>query len=175
MDTLQLCVEDQENAEFKQTNRPIWPRIPTACTVQQCNKETLNKNFNDFIIHWKNHHTVSKKVKQCSCGRIFSVAKHLKQHLKLKPEHHAMADKLIDCQDYIDPGDQLPYQLGDKEDRTHMKDLQKQLASQKRKMEADKFSDKRDLLTSISTVNVCRDERIVERKGILYKDTNMWD
>ena len=52
-----------------------------------------------------------------------------------------------------------------------MKDLQKQIASQKRKMEADKFSDKCDLLTSISTVNVCRDERIVERKGILYKDT----
>ena len=56
-----------------------------------------------------------------------------------------------------------------------MKDLQKQIASQKQKREADKFSDKRELLTSISTVNVCRDERIIERKGILYTDINMWD
>ena len=86
---------------------------------------TLYKNFNYFIIYWKNHHEVSEKVKQCSCGRLFSLAKHLKQHLKCKSDHHAVADKPVDCEDFIDPGDQHPYQLGDKDDRIHMKYIQK--------------------------------------------------
>ena len=92
--------------------------------------------------------------------------------MKCKSDRHVDADKLVDGENFIDPGDQLSYKLVDKEDITLMKDIQK---TQKRNSEADKSSDKRELLTSTSTVNVCRDVRIVERKGILYKDTSMWD
>ena len=95
--------------------------------------------------------------------------------MKCKSDRHVDADKLVDGENFIDPGDQHSYKLVDKEDITLMKDIQKHFAAQKRNSEADKSSDKRELLTSTSTMNVCRDVRIVERKGILYKDTSMWD
>ena len=56
-----------------------------------------------------------------------------------------------------------------------MKIIQKDLARQQRKAEADKFVHEREILCSTSTDNICRDEGVVERKGKLYKDTNLWD
>ena len=44
-----------------------------------------------------------------------------------------------------------------------MKNLQKDLARRRRREEANKFIEQRNILCSTSTSNVCRDERIVER------------
>ena len=56
-----------------------------------------------------------------------------------------------------------------------MKMIQKHLARQQRKAEADKCIHEREILCSTSTDNICRDKRVVERKGKLYKDTNLLD
>ena len=90
MATLELCVEEKENEEFTKLNRRIWPQIPSPCTVSLCSKEVIFKNLGEFIAYWNNHYGRNKKVKKCSCGRLFSVSKHFKQHLKLKTEHHAI-------------------------------------------------------------------------------------
>ena len=48
--------------------------------------------------------------------------------------------------EYTDPHDSLPYQYGNIEDRKNMKDIQKHIANELRKAEADKFKDKRHIL-----------------------------
>lgn len=169
-----LQVSSEERQTFNSENRPIWPRVPTPCLVESCG-ETEFKNFKDFLTHWKKTHEITNTVHTCSCGKKFAVIKHLKAHLKISPNHTGGKDKTVPNKSYIDPAGVLPYQFGNKEDRGNMKDLQKFLASEKRKKEADRFKDAREVLCSTSRKNVCRDERIVERYGKILKDTNLWD
>lgn len=86
--------------------------------------------------------------------------------------HKAVTDHIIPNKSYINPGDSVPFQLGNKRDRSNMKELRRYQASRKRKEETDKFMDARKLLCSKSTINICRDEVIVERKDKLYIDTS---
>ena len=77
---------------------------------------------------------------------------------------------------YIDPQDKLPYQLGTAEYRTDMRKLQREMAKVKRKMDADMWaSAHQEQYTEEVSHHVCRDERVVERNGVIFKDTNMWD
>ena len=96
---------------------------------------------------------------------MFSTSKHFKCHLKSTPHNQTACDKTVKNLIYISPGESLPYQLGKKEDRAIMKNLQKDLARRRRREEANKFIEQRNILCSTSTSNVCRDERIVERGG----------
>ena len=77
--------------------------------------------------------------------------------------------------EYIDPHDSLPYQYGNVEDRKNIKDIQKHIASELRKAEADKFKDKGHILAPSTSRNNCKDEIIKERNGKVVKDTNLWD
>ena len=171
---IEIQASVQETNTFLQENRPVWPRVPTACLVKECG-EKLYSTFKDFLNHWKSVHEVNKILKSCSCGKLFTTAKHLKSHLKNAHNHHQVPDKTVRNQSFRDPQEILPFQLGNKEDRNSMKMIQKHLARQQRKAEADKFIHEREILCSTSTDNICRDERVVERKGKLYKDTNLWD
>ena len=67
----------------------------------------------------------------------------------------------------------MPYQLGDKEDQETTNTLQRRLAREKRQRE---LLDRKDGLSQIPYYEdgICRDERVVERHGQLYRDINLW-
>lgn len=160
---IDIKVLEQENSSFLQENIPIWPRVPTSCPVATCEGRQHFKSFQDFLTHWKSVHTEYKTLKSCSCGKMFRSSKHLKCHLKSTPNHQTACDKTVKNLNFMSPGETLPYQLGNKEDRAIMKNLQKDLARRRRREEANKFIEQRNILCSTSLSNVCRDERIVER------------
>ena len=56
-----------------------------------------------------------------------------------------------------------------------MKMIQKHLARQQRKAEQINLFMKEKFYAQLQLIIFCRDERVVERKGKLYKDTNLWD
>ena len=64
---------EQETNIFLQENRPVWPRVPTACLVKDCG-EKLYSTFKDFLNHWKSVHEINKILKSCSCGKLFTTA-----------------------------------------------------------------------------------------------------
>ena len=75
-------------------------------------------------------------------------------------------------ENYIDPAGYLPYELGSKEDRANMRTVQRHLASEERKQ----LTAERDQSIVIpSGDGICRDERVVDRNGTLFRDSNMWD
>ena len=77
-------------------------------------------------------------------------------------------------EEFINPQDSLPYQLGSKEKREEMRTIQRYSASQKRKAD---LAVKENDFSKIPYCGdgICRDERVVERNGQLYRDTNLWD
>lgn len=173
MAEIDLKVSEEERLKFNFENRPVWPRVPTPCPVPECENKSYS-TFKEFLIHWKQTHEKAKTVYMCSCGKMFANMKHVKAHLKILTGH-TFSQKVLPNKTYIDAKEILPYQFGTKQDRDDMKEVQKSIASRKRKDEADKFMDARRVLCSISTSNICRDERVVERQGRLMKDTNLWD
>lgn len=174
MASIDLTVSVEETERFNYENRPVWPRVPTPCTVAECGPTHYN-SFKSFIAHWiKMHHQIHR-LYVCSCKRHFATRKHIKCHLKHEKDHRETESQMRPNCNYRDPGDKLPYQLGTVEDRNDMKILQKHLARKRRQEEADKFKGARDILCSSSRNNVCRDEAVKEREGRLVKDTNLWD
>ena len=91
---IEIQASVQETNTFLQENRPVWPRVPTACLVKECG-EKLYSTFKDFLNHWKSVHEVNKILKSCSCGKLFTTAKHLKSHLKNAHNHHQVPDKTV--------------------------------------------------------------------------------
>ena len=174
MASIDLTVPADERERFDYENRPVWPRVPTPCTVPECGPTQYN-SFKTFISHWIKVHHQMHKVYVCSCKRQFATRKHIKSHLKSEKDHHEEESQILHNIHYRDPQDKLPYQFGTFEDRNEMKTLQKHLARKRRQDEAEKFKDARDILCSTSTNNVCRDEIVKERGGKLVKDTNLWD
>ena len=103
-------------------------------------------SFRLFIAHWKKKHEPPNLVLKCSCGKKFAKRKHLKAHLKTDSKHNVVENQHVPNDEYTDPHDSLPYQYGNIEDRKNMKDIQKHIANELRKAEADKFKDKRHIL-----------------------------
>lgn len=174
MACIDLTVPGEEVCQFDYENRPIWPRVPTPCTVPNCGPVEYT-NFKTFITHWNKVHQSTKLVYVCSCKRRFATRKHINCHLKTEKGHTESDSQKLQNPEFRDPGDNLPYQYGTLSDRTLMKEVQKHQASKRRRAEADKFKDIRPILCSGSHKNVCRDEIVKERGGKLVKDTNLWD
>ena len=170
---LELHAPDNEVSLFSKENRPVWPRISSPCLVAACGMKHYD-SFKEFLNHWKSVHEEHKTLKACSCGKLFATTKHLKTHLKVAINHCSAKDKTVKNTGFISPGDILPYQLGTKDDRNDMKVLQRHLAKQKREEQVNKSKAQSSVLCQNTGQNVCRDERVVERDGTLYKDTNLW-
>lgn len=176
---ISISNEDEE-AEFLKKDRPLWPRIPSYCTVPICRSKGLICSWKDFLIHWRNTHCVTTTHFKCiNCKCLFSNRDHMKSHKKRskcnKGQNVVITEVIKKNELYVDPMGYLPYQLGSKEQRNDIKDFQRYKAKEKRRLE----SARRDILHPEPVEGVrhqlCRDERVVERGGALYKDTNMWD
>ena len=171
---LELDVASDERMQFQYESRPVWPNQPTPCPVEACGMRPFN-SFKLFIAHWKDRHEPEKLTIMCSCGRKFSIRKHLKCHLKTETHHVEIPPKNLRNPNFIDPGDHLAFQYGTKEDRENMKVFQRQAAAEKRKRDVENCKEIQNLLVPQSSQIVCRDECIKERGGQLVKDTNLWD
>ena len=121
---IEIQASEQETNTFLQENRPVLPRVPTACLVIECG-EKLYSTFKDFLNHWKRVNEINKILKSCSCGKLFTTAKHLKSHLKNAYNHHQVPDKTVRNQSFSNSQEILPFQLENKEDRNSMKIIQK--------------------------------------------------
>ena len=75
--------------------------------------------------------------------------------------------------EYINPRGILPYQLGMQEQRRRMLAFQREVARQQRQHEMLQAKDDFSKIPYYGE-NVCRDERVVERHGQLFRDTNLW-
>ena len=76
-------------------------------------------------------------------------------------------------EEFINPQDSLPNQLGTKEKREEMRTMQRYSASQKRKAD---LAVKENDFSKIPYYGdgICRDERVVERNGQLYRETPIY-
>ena len=76
---------------------------------------------------------------------------------------------------FVDQKGTLPYQIGTPEFRKDMRKLQRQNESLKRKLQAIEWQENIPELQEEETrYHVNRDERVVLRGGVVYKDTHMW-
>lgn len=180
MEEVKLTVNEEVD-EFLQNERPLWPYAPTACVVTECDPARQYSSFRDFMDHWKDKHIDTKTYYKClNCRQLYGTNKHKKAHEKSKlHKGETVKMELITKSNdkFIAPKGKLPYQLGSKGFRSNMRELQKQMAKAKRKLDAAEWSvnQQSDYSPEELTHQVCRDERIVERQGVLYKDTNLWD
>ena len=175
MASVDLTVSEEEATTFNYENRPIWPRVPTPCNIPACGT-TLYTNFKSYIIHWKKIHEPKHVLYICSCGRRFETRKHINSHLKKEKSHSEMESQLVRNWNFVDTENIPPYQYGTAADRQNMKEVQKFLASKRRREEAEKFRDVSSLLCNEhSSRIICRDEIVKERGRKIVKDTNMWD
>ena len=178
MAELELHVNEGEETTFLRKERPYWPFVPSPCPVRSCFIFGKFSSYGDFREHWTKKHNLKSSYFQCqSCGKQFSNNKHAKMHTKSRIHaKQTVTIKYLQCdsEEFIDPRDHLPYQLGDKEDRQNMKTYQRHTAAEKRKREIE---EKKDDYSNIPYFgpSICRDERVVEKDGELYKDTNMWN
>ena len=152
--------------------------VPTQCTVPVCRIFGPFSSFKDFQEHWSKKHTEVSSFYKCqSCGKKFSNNKHAKAHTKSRiHKGQSITIKYMELknEEFINPQDSLPYQLGSKEKREEMRTIQRCSASQKRKADlAVKENDFSKI--PYHGDGICRDERVVERNGQLYRDTNLWD
>ena len=173
-----ITVDKDEHNQFLQQERPYWPMVPTQCTVPVCRIFGPFSSFKDFQEHWSKKHTEVSSFYKCqSCGKKFSNNKHAKAHTKSKiHKGQSITIKYMELknEEFINPQDSLPYQLGSKEKREEMRTIQRYSASQKRKADLEvKENDFSKILYYGD--GICRDERVVERNGQLYRDTNLWD
>ena len=171
---------EEEVAEFIRNERPLWPQTATSCPVQQCRDGHKFSSFNDFIIHWKEmHHETDTRYKCKLCKRSYGTLKHKKSHEKSKCHTGQTVEfETIKIQNprYIDPKDELPYKLGSTNYRKEMRQIQRQLHGVQRRIEANKWQKSiSELPEEEKHYRLCRDERVVERDGVLYKNSNMWD
>lgn len=165
--------------EFLKNDRPLWPQIPTACPVTQCDQTKKFQRFSDFMEHWKNIHNETCTIFKCKlCKKLFATVKHKKSHEKCnfhkgQSVQFEIIDKGNDA--YVDPKGILPYQIGTPTFRKDMRQLQRELQSTQRKLDALEWQSKTTELSEEETrYHICRDERVVERNGVVFKDTNMW-
>ena len=170
---------ENEVADFLRHERPLWPQAPTACTVPSCGDQKYS-SFKDFMKHWSKIHHQSDTVFKCKlCRRTYGSTKHKKSHSKSK--FHSGQDVQFETittsnDQFINPGDILPYKLGSPHYRSEMRKTQRNKQSLQRKMDAERWSAKLPDISEEDTKHkLCRDERVVERNGVLYKDSNMWD
>ena len=177
MAEIELHINEQEESSFKERESPKWPFIPSPCTVAECEIFGVFSSFRDFREHWTKKHTPETSFYKCQkCHKSFSDSRHAKSHTKSRiHKGQSITTKYMrETNDrYIDPKDNLPYQLGDKQDRTNMLSLQRQRARDQRKQE---MAEKENDFSKIPYFGdgICRDERVVERNGHLYRDTNLW-
>ena len=173
-----ITVDKDEHNQFLQQERPYWPMVPTQCTVPVCRIFGPFSSFKDFQEHWSKKHTEVSSFYKCqSCGKKFSNNKHAKAHTKSKiHKGQSITIKYMELknEEFINPQDSLPYQLGSKEKREEMRTIQRYSASQKRKAD---LAVKENDFSKIPYYGdgIYRDERVVERNGQLYRDTNLWD
>lgn len=177
----ELNITDDQIDQFLKNERPLWPQAPAPCVVSTCDQARNYSSFRDFMDHWRDKHSKTKTHYKClSCRRLFATNKHKKAHEKSKlHQGQSVEIELVEKpnESYIDPQDKLPYQLGTVDYRTDMRKLQREMAKVKRKMDADMWAAANEEKYTEEEINhhVCRDERVVERNGVMYKDTNMWD
>ena len=177
MAQLEVNIDPQEEATFFHHQRPLWPFVPSFCTVPCCQTFRKFSSFRDFRDHWHQKHSEFISHYKCqACGKLFANNKHANSHTKARVhKDQTVTIKYIKEKNsgYINPGEYLPYQLGDKEDQENTKTLQRRLAREKRQRE---LSDHKDDFSHISYNGdgICRDERVVERHRQLYRDTNLW-
>ncbi|MEW8547656.1 MAG: hypothetical protein AB2693_29460 [Candidatus Thiodiazotropha sp.] len=177
MAELEVSIDPQEEATFFQNHRPLWPFVPSVCTVPSCLELGKFSSFRDFRDHWHEKHNEFISHYKCqACGKLFSNNKHAKSHTKARI-HKGQTVTIKYIQDknnfYIDSMDFLPYQLGSKEDQENSRSTQRHIAREKRRRE--QLEQKEDF-SKIPYFGdgICRDERVVERNGQLYRDTNLW-
>ena len=76
---------------------------------------------------------------------------------------------------FVDPKWTLLYQIGTSEFRKDMRKLERQNESLKRLLQAIEWQENIPELPEEETrYHVNRDERVVLRGGVVYKDTHMW-
>ena len=178
MAQLELSIED-EVGDFLRKERPLWPQAPTPCPVASCSKERKYSSFRDFMDHWSEiHHKMNTVYKCMSCRKLFATVKHKKAHTKAKiHQGQSVTFETVSKTNelYKDPGDTLPFKLGSAPFRHEMRQHQRRLQSLQRRIDANKWKNTRpDIPEEEKAFRLCRDERVVERKGVLYKDTNLW-
>ena len=135
MAEVELKVDEADENEFVQKERPYWPFIPSHCTVPFCQGFGKFSSYRDFREHWTRKHTkvLSHYIYQ-ECGKKFANNKHTKSRI-----HKGKTITIKYVQEpnteFINPWDTLPYQLGDKEDRANMITIQRhRLAEERREM-----------------------------------------
>ena len=172
----ELLLTDETSEEFIRNERPLWPYVASSCVVPECDQTVKFSSFRDFLDHWRDRHIATSTHYKCSnCKRLFANMKHAKGHTKSrchKGQTITLKHITEKNENYMDPAGHLPYKLGSKEDRANMRTVQRHLASEERK----RLTAKRDQSIVISSGDgICRDERVVDRNGTLFRDSNMWD
>lgn len=176
-----ILEEDEQVNRFLKHERPMWPQIATPCVVSACGDVRKYSSFRDFMDHWRDVYFKTKTYYKCqNCRRLFATKKHQKAHEKSSYHHseNVTFDQIEKPNEsFVDPADKLPYQLGSREFRTNMRQAQRELSSAKRKLDAIEWASARTEQCTDEEIShqLCRDERVVGRNGILYKDTNLWD
>ena len=177
MAEIDIHLDENEESTFQERERPYWPFIPFLCTVPVCKMYGVFSSFRDFGEHWIKKHSSERSYYKCQgCSQCFSDNRHAKSHTKSRiHKGQSITIKFLKetNNEYIDPKDNLPYQLGDTEDRANMRTIQRHYAREQRKRE---MAEKENDFSKVSYFGqgICRDERVVERDGQLYRDTNLW-
>lgn len=174
---VEVKLNDEGVNDFMEQERPLWPCIPSYCTVPICQRFGKLSTFNVFRDHWTEKHSQELPSYKCQgCGKRFRNTKHARAHLQGKiHKGQTVTIKYVKTPNdtYIDPRGILPYRFGSKEERTQMLSLQRQNVRAQRQQEMNEMQDNYSNIPFYGE-NVCRDERVVERGGRLYRDTNLW-
>ena len=178
MSDTEIALHDEAGeAEFLREERPLWPCIPSVCTVPVCSRFGKLSIFNVFRDHWTQKHCEHLSHYKCQgCGKRFRNTKHARSHLKSKVHKgQTVTIKYVQTpnDEYINPRGILPYQFWTQEQRHRMLAFRREVARQQRQHEMLQAKDDFSKIPYYGE-NVCRDERVVERHGQLFRDTNLW-
>ena len=106
---------EEEVADFLRHKHPLWPQGPTACPVSSYCDDKRYYSFRDLMEHWSMiHHESDTVYKGKLCRRTYGTIKHKKSHAKSKFHHgqNVQFETVIKPNEqFIDPGDMIPYQL----------------------------------------------------------------
>ena len=165
MSDTEIALHDEAGeAEFLGKERPLWPCIPSVCTVPVCSHFGKLSTFNVFRDHWTQKHCKHLSHYKCQgCGKRFRNTKHVRSHLKSKVHKgQTVTIKYVQTHndEYINPRGILPYQLGTQEQRRRMLAFQREVARQQRQHEILQAKDDFSKIPYYGE-NVCRDERVV--------------
>ena len=164
---------EEEVAEFLRHEHPLWLQAPTACLVSSSCDDRRYSSFRDFMDHWSIIHHESDTVYKCKlCRRTHGTIKHKKSHAKYKFHHgqNKQFETVIKPNEqFIDPEDIIPYQLGSSSYRSEMRKTQLSIQSVQRKIDAERWSANLPHVSEEDKSHkMCRDERVVERNAVLY-------